>query len=79
MWLIKGKQKINRCNNLSEDLQSVKRSLENLQEDVLQEERSRGLYISAVDFMKDVCDNINTFIDGYLENNEEFFAGWWKL
>ncbi len=30
---------INRCNNLSEDLQSVRTSLENLQEDVLQEER----------------------------------------
>ena len=23
-----------------------------------------GLYISAIDFMKDVCDNINTCIDG---------------
>ena len=30
---------INRCNNLSEDLQSIRTSLENLQEDVLQEER----------------------------------------
>ena len=30
---------INRCNNLSEDLESVRTSLENLQEDVLQEER----------------------------------------
>ena len=33
-----------------------------------------GFYISAIDFMKDVCDNINTFIDGHLEDNKEFFA-----
>ena len=33
-----------------------------------------GYYISAIDFMKDVCDNINTFIDGHLEDNKEFFA-----
>ena len=24
--------------------------------------------------MKNVCDKINTVIDGYLENNKEFFA-----
>ena len=33
-----------------------------------------GLYISAIDFMKDVCDNINTSIEGYLENNKELMA-----
>ena len=33
-----------------------------------------GFYISAIDFMKDVCDNINTFIDGYLRQNQEFIA-----
>ena len=33
-----------------------------------------GFYISAIDFMKDVCDNINTSIEGYLENNKELMA-----
>ena len=32
------------------------------------------LNLSAIDFMKDVCDNINTFIDGYLIQNKELIA-----
>ena len=32
------------------------------------------LDLSVIDFMKDVCDNINTSIEGYLENNKELMA-----
>ena len=32
-----------------------------------------GLKIAVMDFVKDICDNINTCIDGYIESHEEFF------
>ena len=31
------------------------------------------LKIAVMDFVKDICDNINTCIDGYIESHEEFF------
>ena len=32
-----------------------------------------GLKIAVMDFVKDICDNINTCIDGYIKSHEEFF------